>query len=58
VSNVRRELGDEIEVVELSRRTLVSLLIDGENKWLVVREYGEVPGFHHVPGIPHSLVNS
>jgi hypothetical protein len=31
--------------------------MEGENEWLVVSEYGEISGFHHVSEMLHYLVN-
>jgi len=44
-------------MVELSRRTFIPLLDEGEGEWLMVREDGEVPGLQHVAEVFHGLVD-
>ena len=44
-------------MVELARRTLVPLLVEGEGEWLMVCEDGEVPGLQHVAGVLHGLID-
>jgi len=35
----------------------LSLLVEGEGEWLMVREDGEVPGLQHVVEMLHGLVD-
>jgi len=44
-------------MVELARRTLVPLMVEGEGDWLMVREDGEVPGLQRVAEVLHGLVD-
>ena len=45
VLNVSSELGNEIQVIELQGRTLLSFLIKDVDQRLVVCEYDELPCF-------------
>jgi hypothetical protein len=56
VANVRRKLGDVVQIVKLSRQAAVPLLLEGECKRLVVRQDGEVTSLQHVAKVSKSLV--
>jgi hypothetical protein len=57
VSDVRGELGDEIQVVELSGGAFVSFLLEGVYARLMVSEDSEVTHFQHVAEVPNGLVD-
>ena len=44
-------------MVELARRALVPLLVEGEAEWLVVHEDGEMPGLEHMMKVLHGLTD-
>jgi hypothetical protein len=55
---VGRELGDEVEMVELPWRALVPFLLESEGNGLMVREDGKVASFQHVAEMHDGLVDS
>jgi hypothetical protein len=58
MSQVGGELGDKVQMVELSRGASVSFLLESVGKRLMIREYGEMTCFQHVAKVAHSLVDS
>jgi hypothetical protein len=51
------DLGDEIQVVELSGGAFVSFLLEGIYERLVLCEYGKLARFQHVSEVSYGLVD-
>jgi hypothetical protein len=57
VSDIGRELGYEVKMVNLPGRAFVPLLLEGVSAGIMVRE-DEVARFQHVAEMLHGLIDS
>lgn len=57
VTDVCRELGDEVQIVKILWRTPFALSLESEAQWLVIRRGGEMTGLKHLSEVSHGIAD-
>jgi hypothetical protein len=55
--NIGAKLCDEVQMVEMERRTFIPFLMKGKNEGFVISVDSEVTGFYHMAKVSHGLID-